>query len=690
MEASEKEEIRARTDIVELIGGYTALRQAGRSYKGLCPFHQEKTPSFTVNPEKGLWRCYGACQTGGDVFSFLMKAEGLSFPEASERLANRAGVTITPLGGDREEAERTRSERERIYAANAAAVRFFREAFSRATLAQEYARKRGLAHETLEDFGIGYAPDDWSQLADYLKRNGVHLADAEKAGLVGASRRGDGTYIDKFRGRLIFPIHDLQERVVAFGGRLLLPAENAPKYLNSPETPVFSKSKILYGLARARKAIQERDLAVVVEGYMDAVACHQAGIANVVAILGTALTDEHVRLIRRHTKNVVLSLDSDEAGIRAALRSAELFAGAGDDMTLRILSLPPGEDPDAMLARGGSALFLKAIEGAVTVPEFRLRTAEARFDTRTDEGKAAFLREAVPIIAEVGSPLEQDRLVRRFAHYHVDGGAHAEESLRAEIQHFRAGRRGNTGGGGDTSGGYIPDAPPASGPPVPLRGQPVTRVRGGAFNGRGGMGADGRKGYPPGQRPPGQQAYQRGGSGGGGNGYGGYSGGYRQYAAPAPALPEFAPSPASQRTAAEKAEQTLIQAFLSDEWSASLRDRLRPEHFTDPLTARLVEAILPLVGGGYSPTDAVAQLTDDLLRDHAESLSLSDEDAEATPAALADCLRALETRRKQSEINEIRAALSSDTEGNPNSDGELFSRWAQKARALKARDEGQE
>jgi DNA primase len=310
------------------------------------------------------------------------------------------------------------------------------------------------------------------------------LGDAEKAGLVFRSRHAENAFIDKFYARLIFPIRDVQERVVGFGGRLMAPAENAPKYLNSPETPVFSKSRILYGLHRARKAIQAEDRAVVVEGYLDVVQAHQAGFHNVVATLGTALTEEHVRLLYRYSKNVVLSFDADEAGVRAALKAAALFDGTDENATVRVLALPPGDDPDSLLARGDAPAFRRAIDSAVTVPEFRLRVLRAKTDVSTDAGKIAFLREALPVLAEVRSVLERDLLVRRLAPYHpayATGGARAEESLRTELDGYLA-RRTPSGG---AEGGRGAAGPPnttakrvrrddaGSGAPVMLRGERV-------------------------------------------------------------------------------------------------------------------------------------------------------------------------------------------------------------------------
>ena len=638
MEPSEKEEIRARTDIVALISTYTPLRQTGRNFKGLCPFHQEKTPSFTVDPEKGRWHCFGACSEGGDVFKFIEKAEGLTFPEAAERLAERAGIKLS-RGNDPEAARRS-DERDRLYAVNALAVRFFRETFARARLAQDYAAKRGLVHDTLEAFGIGFAPDDWSQLSDFLQRNAggntaAVMADAEKAGLVFPSRRGDG-FTDKFRGRLMFPILDVQERVVAFGGRLLVPADNAPKYLNSPETPIFSKSRILYGLNRARKAIQEQDRVVVVEGYMDAVAAHQAGFEHVVATLGTSLTEEHIRLLGRYTKNVVLSFDADDAGVRAALRAASLFEAAGEGLTLRILALPPGEDPDSLLARGDAPRFRKAIETALSVPEFRLRSLETRYDLKTEEGRLALLREALPVLGEASSATERDRLLLRLAPLHPaynSGGGRAEQTLRDELDAYlkRNGARG--------------EPPLFSGPPVHLRGENVLQP--------------GKRGGPA--------AYGRGAP--------------RRWGAPVPAATEQLAPP--RQTAAQAAEHVLLCALLSDEFCPLVRNDLQPEDFVDPQTVRLLDALLPLLSGGYAPSDALAQLVDDHLVEHAQLLTMRPDEEPLSAEVIADCLKVLEDNKRRHKIREIQAQVAPGGEGMPTPDDEQLRRWYQESRALK-------
>ena len=445
MNDSEKELIRARIPVEDLVGRYTTLRKSGNRYKALCPFHSEKTPSFHVDPERGLWHCYGACSVGGDIFSFLMKVEGIGFREALERLAEQSGVVLAAPGKSEQDSIRERDRKEQLREALAEADRFFRDRLARSSEARAYCAERGIDHAARERFAIGYAPDAWSELAEHLIRRRIPGPVAEEAGLVSRSRRGDG-WIDRFRARIVFPIHDLQERVIGFGGRLIQPAENAPKYLNSPETPLFVKSRTLYALPWARKAIQTSDRVLVVEGYMDALAAHQAGFANVVATLGTSLTDEHVRILGRYTRNIVLSFDADEAGVRAALRAAELFTAAGPEYNLRILSLPPGEDPDSMLRAGKTQGFRDALETARTVPAFRLDALLKANRTDTVTGRENTLREAIAILAEVDSSLEREFLIGELAPLHpafAHGGGRAEATLRAEVDRLIAGRRWN-------------------------------------------------------------------------------------------------------------------------------------------------------------------------------------------------------------------------------------------------------
>ena len=453
---SDIDEVRARIDLVSVVERYVTLKRAGGKLKGLCPFHQEKTPSFTVSPEIGRWYCFGSCGEGGDVFKFVQKIENLSFPEALERLALQANVTLTGRGGSSGAAsgDAPRSEageKDRIYRINALALRFYRDVLGRSPVAREYLQERGLVHAVQESFSLGFAADEWDSLCRHLTQKGVALADAEKAGLVTIGERGT---FDKLRGRLIFPIFDVQERPVAFGGRLIAEARpGQPKYWNSPETPVFSKSRTLYGLWRARKAIAAREQAIVVEGYTDVIACHQAGFENVVATLGTSLTEEHVQTLARLASVVLLAFDADSAGLKAASRAAQIFEA--QEVEVRVLDLPEGEDPDSLLRSGKRLVFERAVESALPLTEYRITRLIRKGPAETDRDRVALFRKALPILAAVPSMLEREQYVKMLAPYHPHygaGAAFAEEHIRQDVAAQLAGQSSSHGQASYSSG----------------------------------------------------------------------------------------------------------------------------------------------------------------------------------------------------------------------------------------------
>jgi len=425
------EEIREKCDLVEIVSAYVALRKRGKTFIGLCPFHNEKTPSFNVNPDRQWWKCFG-CGEGGDVFDFVQKIDNASFPEAVERLAQKCGVKI-----DRsEKGAREYSERERILRANNVASAFFRSAMMRSQAAKDYLVKRGLTDSSIEKYRLGYAPDSWDQLMEHLAKERVSQADAVRAGLIVPRENSQGFY-DRFRSRLIFPILDTSERVIAFGGRAMGDVE--PKYLNSPESPLFAKNKTLYGLNFARHAVSKEDRLIVVEGYMDAIAAQEAGFEHTVATMGTALTTEHVSVISRFTKNVVLAFDADSAGMNAALRSAPIFEQAG--FSVRIMSMPKGEDPDSMLRGGDVSRFAALIEQAQPIPDYRIGLALAKHDLSTDTGKVEALNEAVVVLAEVDGAMDRERLIRELARYHPNFGTGmtlAEDQIRGDMSRIRS------------------------------------------------------------------------------------------------------------------------------------------------------------------------------------------------------------------------------------------------------------
>lgn len=436
------EEIKERCDLVEVISQYVALKKRGKNFTGPCPFHNEKTPgAFTVNQENQFWKCYG-CGEGGDVFTFVQKIDSLTFPQAVEQLAKKAGITIERS----EQASREYSERERILKANNIACTFFRNALERSERAKEYLTGRGLTAEGIERYKLGYAPEGWDGLMSHLAEQRVAIGDAVKAGLLVARESSTGFY-DRFRDRLIFPIVDPSDRIIAFGGRAF--GDEQPKYLNSPETPLFAKNKTLYGLNSARKVIPNEGRVIVVEGYMDVITTQSAGFGNTVATLGTALTDEHVNVLSRFTNNVVLAFDSDSAGMKAALRSAPVFEQAG--FNVRILNMPKGEDPDSMLRGGDISRFAGLLERTLPIPDYRIKVALSAHDLHTDEGKAAGLKEAVDILAGVESAVDRERLIRFLAKYHANfatGTTLAEDHIRGEVERLRvrAVRRGGERG----------------------------------------------------------------------------------------------------------------------------------------------------------------------------------------------------------------------------------------------------
>jgi DNA primase len=441
----EIDEVLARTDIVALIEQYVTLKRSGPSLTGLCPFHSERTPSFHVKPEIGRWHCFGQCSEGGDAIKFIQKMDNLTFPEALERLALRAGVTLTRRLGSREGgAPGETSERERIYRINMLALRYYREQLGQSSAAQDYLRRRKIGADVQQAFGLGFAPEQWDGLTAYFASRGVSPADAERAGLLSQSERGH--YYDKLRSRIVFPIFDVEDRVIAFGGRLIEDAPGQPKYWNSPETPVFSKSRSLYGLSRARKAIGARGHALVVEGYTDVIAAHQAGFENTVATLGTALTEEHVKKLARLAPFVLLAFDADSAGLKAAYRAAEIFAGQGVDV--KVLDLPEGEDPDSLLRAGRKGDFERAIKEPLALAEFQLRRLIRRGPVETEDDRLALLSKARAIVASVPSVIERDRYIKMLARYHPrftpesqasSGIVLAEEQLRREVSRLQSG-----------------------------------------------------------------------------------------------------------------------------------------------------------------------------------------------------------------------------------------------------------
>jgi DNA primase len=407
---SEIDEIKARLDIVDVIGGYVQLQKAGRSYKAVCPFHSERTPSFIVSPERQSWHCFGACGEGGDVFSFVMKKEGLEFREALRLLAERAGVALP----ERHRAEED-TERERLRQANEAAAQYYHRLLldgEEGRRARRYLEERGLDRATLQVFQLGFAPSGWETLLRHLRERGYRQEELLTAGLITIGERGPR---DLFHERIMFPISDIRGRVVGFGGRTLPnegQPEAQPKYLNTAQTALFDKGSLLYGLDKAKDYIRREGLAVIVEGYMDAIAAHQHGYANVVASMGTALTERQVRLLKRFTSDLVLALDADPAGVEAALRAIEYQEILGRD--IRVAVLPPGLDPDEAIRRQPDS-WPALLAGAQPLLDYKFQAVAAGLEGARPWERSRAVDELLPLVGLIGDRIVQAHYLQRVA-----------------------------------------------------------------------------------------------------------------------------------------------------------------------------------------------------------------------------------------------------------------------------------
>jgi DNA primase len=422
------DEVRARTDIVELVSQYVPLTKSGRSFKARCPFHQERTPSFLVNPDRQTWHCFGACGTGGDAFSFVMRAENVDFREALRRLADRAGIALQA----QPEAERQEEARGRLYAALEAATLFYANLLLTAPAgapARAHLSERGMERATWEAYQLGYSPSAWDALSKHLLGKGFSVDELKECGLV-AARESGGVY-DRFRNRLVIPIRDARGRTVGFGARLL--AGEGPKYINSPATELFDKSASLYGIDRAQKAIRAADQAVIVEGYFDVLAAHQAGLLDVVGSMGTAITPKQIAGLKRLTKNLVLALDPDAAGEEATLRGIEVAREAFDrsavpvptwqglvryhsalDASIRILELPRGVDPDELVRRD-AAEWRALVAAARPVTDYLFDAVTGRLDLSRSKDKSRAVERLLPVVREIGDPVQQAHYLQRLS-----------------------------------------------------------------------------------------------------------------------------------------------------------------------------------------------------------------------------------------------------------------------------------
>jgi DNA primase len=424
--ADEIGEIRARVDIVDLVSRRVALKRAGKNWKGLCPFHEDRNPSFDVSPELGRYRCW-SCGESGDVFNWVMKTQNVEFVEALEILAQQAGVTL------KKHNPAAKSERTSRLSAMETALAFYRAELERSPIAKEYCERRSLGAQIIQNWELGYAPDIGEALTVHLKKAGHSLAECKKLFLV--DEDSSGGFFDKFRGRLMFPIRDEKGDLVAFGGRIL--GDGHPKYINSGDTPIYRKSRVLYGMAKARDAMSKSRQAVLVEGYLDVIACHTAGVGTAVASLGTALAEEQAKLLKRWCDEVVVLYDADAAGEKAATRACEILKA--ESVKVRVALMPPGEDPDTLLRTSGAAAVQKAAQGGMSPLDYGIHSLKKRLAPSDEE----FWTEVIQILGTATSGLEIERHIEELAGLYpgIRDRVAAQKIIRNQVSALRRGRQ---------------------------------------------------------------------------------------------------------------------------------------------------------------------------------------------------------------------------------------------------------
>jgi DNA primase len=405
------DDLKERADLVRIIEPYAPLKKKGANWMACCPFHQEKTPSFSVNPSKGFYKCFG-CQKGGNAFTFLMEMEGLSFPEAVQRVAEMTGVPLPEPIDDRqyEQTKKRREEKkqlsEQVIELNRTALEFWECELQgkdpKAKAAREYLEKRGIAEEVQNQFRIGFSPDSWDALLTHLKAGGADEEIIRQSGLVSVNEEKDRVF-DRFRGRIMFPVLDVAGNPVAFGARAM--GSDEPKYLNSPETPAYIKGKHLYGLFNSKDAIRQKKFAILVEGYLDLIALYQFGITNVAASLGTAFTTEQAKLLSRFTKRVVINYDGDTAGIKAARRAIEELLP--QDLEIKVLVLPDGQDPDDFVRANGADAYNEARGRARPYLPFVLEASMKGRSSANAKQRAEAIEETLPVLAAIRNPIQK-------------------------------------------------------------------------------------------------------------------------------------------------------------------------------------------------------------------------------------------------------------------------------------------
>ncbi|MBN2794177.1 MAG: DNA primase [Clostridia bacterium] len=416
-------------DLEQLISEYVPLKRAGTNLKGLCPFHNEKTPSFVVSKEKQYYHCFG-CGASGNAIGFIMAVENLDFLDAIERLADKGRIDLSQYLEQPEKQIKTStpiqnpSQKKKYYEISKHAARFFYANLKKSDTAKAYIQKRGLTEETIKTFGLGYAPDEWRSLLDYLGKPPYTPEELETCGMV-IKKENKNDYYDRFRDRLIFPIIDVQGRVIGFGGRIM--GEGQPKYLNSPETPIFNKSNTLYNLNLAKNVLNEEKVLIVVEGYMDVIALYQAGIKNVVATLGTALTSQHGRLLKRYADEIIIAYDSDTAGQKATERSVEILEAA--NLRVRVLQLTDGLDPDEYLKKYGLEILQTKLKKALSFTDYKIHLLRQSFNLNYEDDRRRFYEQCVALIKPMPESALKDKYVKDLAKW----TRLSEESVRKDV-----------------------------------------------------------------------------------------------------------------------------------------------------------------------------------------------------------------------------------------------------------------
>ncbi|MFG6494139.1 DNA primase [Fictibacillus sp. UD] len=407
------EKVRSSNDIVDVISDYVPLKKQGRNYFGLCPFHGEKSPSFSVSPEKQIYHCFG-CGAGGNVFSFLMNIEGYSFIEAVTQLGKKSAIEL-PQIHQQNFSEKSTDEKRTMAEVHELLAKLYHHCLlhtKQGRPALEYLENRGFTRESIERFQIGFAPDSWETASQFLQKRGMDLNTAEKVGLIG-KRQSEGKPYDRFRNRIMFPIWDRTGLVVAFGGRVL-DGEDEPKYLNSPESKIFQKGKTLYGLNLSRAEMRQKQHAVIFEGYVDTIAAFRAGVTNGVATLGTSLTEDHASILKRNVQSVTICYDSDRAGVEAAFRASEILTKQG--CAVKISQMPDGMDPDDYISKYGNESFLKDIIGAsLTVMAFKIQYYRRGKNLRDEGERMIYIEEIIKEIARLPKAVERDHYLRQIA-----------------------------------------------------------------------------------------------------------------------------------------------------------------------------------------------------------------------------------------------------------------------------------